>query len=220
MDPSEKYEKAELLERWRNATTIDFAWFEYGEPRMKRQFREGRGPGPTKAIEMLMIADLFSAISNGELVAYGFRVSPDPSDGPVIIPRHAFDQRAPSDLQSGSLVASGWTYDRLRVLPPVSAEHPTVHEVSDATLIGERPSKRRGGGRTTYYPESRAVLIDLRAKDASNLRLSPEKLCDKFNKRFFEMHPALDGEIAPISPRTLRDHMTRFKMEKTGENWQ
>lgn len=195
------------LENWEIAIPLNSAFDQFGDPYQRAKFREAQDVGANLAHKMLMFADLFCRIYQKEFAAFGFRIQPIPSDGPIRIPYHVFDARPNVDQAEQDIVAaSGYVYERVRICPQPS-------EVPE--LVEDHPSHQSNGGgpgRKSLYDKVKTVLAEL-FETPSNRSKSPEKLHPHFELEFRKQYPPDEWDIAPPSVRTLREHLKRFRQE-------
>lgn len=191
------------LGHWGIGTPLKYAAIEFGDPYQVGRWKNADDVGAIDAYELLLMADLFGRIQEGELVALGFRIAPTVSDGPVIIPEHTFEPRPELDLvRNDKLQVSGYTYERIRVLPNPKAEEDSAEKVI----------LKNSAGRQSTYAKSKSVIQAL-FKIESNRGKSAAMLHPDFEIEFKRQFPLSDWEIAPPSERTLRNHLKRYRQE-------
>ena len=218
--------RARRVAIWDSGIDLNMAWYEFGAERQRKQQIERRGTPASLVIQRLMMGDVYGDLASGHLMAFGFRLTPTISNGPVLIPADSFQTPMSDEWEESVVSASGYTYERVRVItaegltdPPTIQNAQTPMETGPSPQMSDLPRERRGGGRKSYYPEASATIRALYKLDPSNRSLSAAKLVDEFNRIFFKLHPALKDKVAPISDRSLRDHLTKFRSEEIGGNW-
>jgi hypothetical protein len=191
------------LQFWEIGKPLGYAAIEFGDPYQTDKWKNADDVGAIDAHELLLIADLYGRIQEGEFVAFGFRIAPTVSDGPVKIPEHAFEPRPELELvRNDKLQVSGYSYERIRILPNPKAED---HSFGKAI-------SRNSAGRQSTYAKSKLVIQTL-FQIESNCSKSAAKLHPDFEKEFKRQFPPSKWEIAPPSERTLRAHLKRFRQE-------
>lgn len=191
------------LEIWKIGEPLGFAASHFGETYQVDKWRNAKDIGAMDTIEFLLIADLFGRIEAGEFVAFGFRVAPIVSDGPVRIPAHAFEPRPDLDLtRCDKLHVSGHSYERIRILPITDLEKGKSAKSISANSAGRRST----------YADSK-IVIEFLFQNKSNRSKSAAKLHPDFEREFLRRFPLGEWKIAPPSERTLRNHLKRYRQE-------
>lgn len=137
------------------------AWLRYGDNRQKELQRKNRGDSASLAYQILMTGDIFARLYENKLKAYGFRISPTLSDGPVEIPSDVFEHH-PIDLTEDNVSASGWTYERVRVVSIESQNNPKPESKAGRAPI-ERVNVKsvRDMGRPSTIPKLIVIIEEL-----------------------------------------------------------
>jgi hypothetical protein len=197
-----------VLESWKIATELSVAYFEFADPYAREIFRNSTSESAMETNRRLLIGDLFSQLASQNLVALGFQIEPTPLDGPVVIPAHCFMLRPNyGECDDDIIAASGWKYERVRIAR-VGAS--VGNDPYDQVQVDASQPKR---GRNSTYPAAQQTLADLCGGDARFITLSAERMIGAFNARYVEMHRIEALPVSPISVRTLRDHLKRFRQQ-------
>ncbi len=201
-----------LAKNWQTADPLDFAWFGYAPSPLKEQFENaGDHAGRTATLRRLMEAEVRGQIGDGELIAFGVLIAPELEDTPRQLPSALFEADSTSvDWGDGTVAGLGRTFAEVRVCVGQTSEPEPIVELDQADNAG-RPTKR-GGGRTSQYPQVREILEALFA-EPSYAALSAARLLEPFNLAFLEKFQPPGGKIAPISERSLRDHLKVYRQE-------
>ncbi|WP_337188667.1 hypothetical protein [Phenylobacterium sp.] len=153
-----------------------------------------------------MMGDIFGQLARGQLHAMGFQTAPTISDGPIPIPDDVFDGRLWDEWQSDMVSASGYVYERVTVL--------SARKAGDENAVGAGvPASRAPAVRQdrSMYDLCFPVFEALRAENKAYIDLAPEKLLDRFQERYAELH----GDVANLKPapqlRTLRKHLNQYR---------
>ena len=191
------------LQFWEIGEPLGHAAIKFGDPYQIGKWRNANDAGTIDAHEILLMADLFGRIQAGEFVAFGFRIAPTVSDGPVRIPEHTFEPRPDLALaRCGELRVSGYSYERIHILPRMEIE-------KDKSA---KPISTNLAGRPSTYANSK-IVIEMLFQTESNRGKSAAKLHPDFEMEFMRQFPLSEWEISPPSERTLRDHLKRYWQE-------
>lgn len=191
------------LQFWEIGEQLGYAAIKFGDPYQTEKWKSAGDVGAIDAHELLLVADLFGRIQEGDLVAFGFRIAPTVSDGPVRIPGHTFEPRPDLALtRCGELRVSGYSYERIRILP-----RSEVEKAKSANPI----STNLAGRRSTYAKSK--IVIEMLFQTESNRSKSATKLHPDFEMEFKRRFPSSEWKIAPPSERTLRNHLIRYWQE-------
>lgn len=191
------------LQFWKMGEALSRAAIKFGDAYQVGKWRAADSPGSIDAHELLLFADLFGRLEEGEFAAFGFRIEPNVSDGPVRIPEHSFEPRPQLEVvRSDKLHVSGHSYERIRILPDLQLIADSSH----------RPIAKNPTGRRSTYAKSKAVLDKL-FEIESNFSKSAARLHPDFEKEFKRQFPPDQWEVASPSERTLRDHLKRYRQE-------
>jgi hypothetical protein len=188
---------------------LSSAWIHYGSERQRRQQVERRGTPSSLVIQELMMGDIFGMLASNQLRAMGYRTAPELSDGPIPIPNDVFEFDQKPHWQSDTASASGYAYERVRVLPADSPEREIANaatpEAQAAIEAAVAPSDR------SMYGLCARVFDALKADNESSVWLSAELLEESFREKYIEVH----GKVAKLKPppqlRTLRTHLKRYR---------
>jgi len=201
-----------LAENWQTADPLDFAWFAYAPSPLKEQFQNaGDHAGRTETLRRLMEAEVRGQIGHGEQIAFGILIAPELEDTPRQLPSAMFQADSTSvDWGDGTVAGLGRTFAEVRVCVGKTPQpEPTVE--LDQADNAEKPTKR-GGGRTSQYPQVREILEALFA-EPSYAALSAARLLGPFNQAYLEKFQPPGGKLAPISERSLFGHLKRYRQE-------
>lgn len=191
------------LQFWEIGEPLGYATIKFGDPYQTEKWKSAEDAGAIDAHELLLMADLFGRILEGEFVAFGFRIAPSVSDGPVRIPEHTFEPRPDLALaRCDKLQVSGHSYERVRILPTSEIEKGK----------SAKPTSANSAGRRNTYAMSK-IVIETLFRAESNRSKSANKLHPDFELEFKRQFPLSEWGIAPPSERTLRDHLKRFRQE-------
>lgn len=208
-----------LIENWQTADPLDFAWFAYAPGELKEQLRNaGSHPGRDATLRRMMEAEVCGQIGHGELIAFGILIAPELEDSPRQLPSALFQAHSTRiDWSDATVAGLGRTFAEVRVCVPQTPQPESVAEVDEADR-GDKP-KKRGGGRNSQYPQAREIL-EVLFKEPSYAALSAHALLDTFNRAYLDRFQRPGGKLAPISERSLRDHLKRYRQElaETGRN--
>lgn len=191
------------LQLWEIGEPLSYAAIKFGDPYQIEKWKNADHIGAIDALELLIIAEIHARIQQGEFVALGFRVAPTVSDGPVKIPSHTFEPRPDLEFsRCDKLQASGYHYERVRILSSKNVESGKSEKLVSANSAGRRNT----------YAQCKVVIETLFLLE-SNRSKSAAKLHRDFEMEFKRQFPASEWEIVPPSERTLRDHLKRFRQE-------
>lgn len=191
------------LQFWEAGEPLSYAAIRFGDPYQTGKWKSAPDAGAIDTYEMLLIADLYARIQEGKFLAFGFRIHPTVSDGPVRIPPHTFEPRPDLEwTRSDKLQVSGHSYERIRIFPAVVIEND----------LSAKPTVPNLAGRQSTYEKSKTVIEGLFLTQ-SNRSKSAAKLHPDFEKEFKRLFPISEWEVAPPSERTLRDHLKRYRQE-------
>ncbi len=220
------------VEIWEAGISLGMSYRKFGAPhQIQQQLDKAGTPGSPMMIE-LMLGDVCGQISEGRLIALGFRVKPRPSNGPVIVPSDVFTVRPDfeSAFHGDEVKASGYKYERVTVLKtdrflslidelqkgdPTSPKRHDKNKASDGAK-----NAKRSGGRTSLYPQAKAVFEKL-FTDKPFLKLRPAaKIAEEFNELYKAMHSPDGNDFSSLDPRTIRTHLKTYRkeLESIGKN--
>jgi hypothetical protein len=191
------------LQSWEMGEPLSYAAIKFGNPHQTEKWKNAAAAGAIDAHELLIVAELFARIQAGEFVAFGFKIAPTVSDGPIRIPGHTFEPRP--DLECtrfDKLQVSGHSYERVRIL--------RSNYVNDGK--SEKPVSANSAGRPDTYDKCKIVIEALFLTE-SNRSKSAANLHEDFEIEFKRRYPSSEWKIIPPSERTLRDHLKRYRQE-------
>jgi hypothetical protein len=219
---------------WDAGRDIGTSWRKFGDPRQIKQQQEKAGtPGSPMLIE-LMLADIWGQAQEGKLIAIGYRTEPNISDGPVLVPADTFSVRPEFDeaVNNDALTASGWRYERIKIL---SEEEYTEllnsmgvnRQDSERDKSAEDPSAinvevkkpKRGGGRTSLYPNAKVVFEELFKLYPHFKSRTASKIEVEFSNLYRKTYSPDGLDFSSLSERTIRTHLKRYRkeLENTGK---
>lgn len=197
---------------WQLADPLDFAWFGFAPSDLKTQYRDsGDSPGRTAALRQMMEAEVRGKIGDGELAAYGILTAPKLEDTARRIPTTLFQaQSASIDWDQGIITSLGRTFAEIRVC---GLEMLRLEAAAFTDPVSENtPRNKRGGGRISQYPQAREILEALLAVP-SYASLSAARLLEPFNRAYLDKFCPPDGKLPPVSERSLRNYLKRYRQE-------
>ena len=197
------------LDNWRNADALNYAWFGFATPEIRERYRESgnRLPSAAKFLELDMQLELKTQIAKGRFLAFGIQIAPILKDDPEQIPAICFEaHEVKIDWQNDSLSGFGRAFHDVRVCLPAEARPKSTPSTLPIAVV------RKGGGRPSQYANAKEVFeILFCERRYSNLPAS--RLLGPFNHSFVARFGATDIKIAPISERSLRNHLDRYRKE-------
>lgn len=197
------------IDQWENGDPLNFAWVKYGDEFQVAKYKAATSVGPILALQQLLLDELFSKLHCGDLVALGHRIIPELSNGPIHIPKHCFAQRPNLKEADGDVIAaSGWIYERVRIISPTPDDHLVVHPAIQEFKIPEK----RGGGNTGNYENAKIILAELLAL-AAYQNMAAEPMLDAFNARYIERYSSSHRRTVGVCARSLRTYLKRFRQE-------
>jgi type I restriction enzyme M protein len=78
------------VRQWEEGEPLSFAWFGCASPEAKREYRACEIDSRRMSYRLQMQSQALDDIISGKLVAWGFRASGPPDEGPMLIPGHLF----------------------------------------------------------------------------------------------------------------------------------
>ena len=75
---------------WDKGISLGASWNRFGDPRQKQQQIKARGTPQSELLQKLMLSDVCGMIYEGQLIAMGFCIQPNISDGPILVPSDTF----------------------------------------------------------------------------------------------------------------------------------
>ena len=199
---------------WKKADPINVAWLLYGPSEVREQFREsGSNPGLSNTLRVGMELDLRHRIGAGEVLAFGIQTEPQIGDFATRIPETLFQSPdAKIDWNYGVITGLGRKFEDVRIClgqkldeRPTSADQPST----------VRPKGK--GGRPSQYSKAKIILESL-FRNPDYREMPSSQLLDIFRAEFQKRYG--DHRVAPISERSLRVHMSKYRQElaETGKN--
>lgn len=191
------------FEQWKRGVQLSFAGMKFGDARLIRLFREAQTKGTISANRIMLFLDVWEQLRNGELVAFGRRILPTVSDGPVVIPEHIFHDRPPfSAGETDDIVMSGWHFENVKVGLP-APETASEGEV-------KRPARRKPGPKSHDHLVS-AAIDSLRASDSLFDGRGQEKRIQAIRIEMARLNPALYPGKALPGHTTVWNYVTGRK---------
>ena len=220
-------DSSNILKKWRSGVEFSFAWHEFADPHALQKFRGTTTLEAAQAEQILMVADLWAGLRDGELQAFGKCVAPKISDGPILLPLHTFEFAPPHGIEESNVIkVSGWRYEDVKVVqireanavlePEIALKQEQSPEsvmASTAIQSSATVSAKRGGGNKSLYNDVRAVLADLFIESGAYRSAVAQRLLEPFNKRYVERYSTSEIKRGRISERTLRDHLKTYRQE-------
>lgn len=202
---------------WREADPLHFARFAFAPFEKRESYRDSgaKSLNFAKFLQFEMQLELANRISNGECIAIGIQVSPIPKSEPEVIPPVYFvANEIDIDWENDSLSGLGRSFHEVRICLPASPNYQSSDAIAPITANG-----KRGGGRPSQYSKAKAIL-EILFRDERYKTLPATKLIARFNDEFAKHFERPDLRIAPMSERSLRNHLVRYRkeLEKTGNN--
>jgi len=204
-------DRAARVELWRSGVHLSFAWLHYGSELQRRQQVERRGTPSSLVIQELMMGDIFGMLASNRLRAMGYQIAPVLSDGPIPIPSDVFESDQKPHWQSDTASASGYTYERVVILPADDAKRDASAPAKPEIQITPKPANSTSD--RSMYGLCAQVFDALRAENESLIWLSPELLEGRFRKLYDEIHRDAAGLKRAPQLRTLRTHLQRYRTE-------
>jgi hypothetical protein len=202
---------------WKEADLLRDAWFQYGPLELKERYRDsGRNPHLSKSLELDMKLSVRGSIEDGEILAFGVQIFPELKTEAEEIPAIFFQSRdARLDWESGRIFSFGREFHDVRIC--LSSQPETPPEKRTATVATK---SRRGGGRPSQYSKIREVLQELFADHPAYQQFSAARLQKTVNERYLAKFAPPGESVAPISERSLREHLKTYRQElaETGNN--
>lgn len=228
--------------RWREGVPLGEAFDALGDTRQREEFRKPKPKGALEVEKELMFADLFKRLSSEDLLAYGFRTSPEPSADPVLLPSHCFEQRPNiADCESDTVMASEISYERVRIISALDSGntdtkiegiYPAKLDIIDPATGKTGPNERsenqepdshrvvpekRGRGRPSLEAAVMSRLQELYDENPVLLRKPAGALVGEFNVGFQHHAEEVGRNEKTVSDKTLRKYLERF-WKKLEEN--
>ena len=209
--------ESSIRDNWKAAYPLNDAWFLCASDDFQEQYRNaGSNAALTASLIVMMQKDLQFRIGNDEFIAIGIQIAPKHTSEPTIISDTFFgSDSAQIDFEQSKLSALNLQFMDVRVcLYPIADNQ----ELSIDKSTGET-NQKRGGGRTSLYPEIRKILNELFNEKPALQSLSAAKLIDAVNNRYKVTFHSNDIRLSPISERSLREYLKRYRQElaDTGE---
>lgn len=210
----------DAIQLWRNGVEFSHAWFEFADDNARQSFIDAPSVKAQNGRRIMMVVDLWAKLGSGELFAFGDCVSPDISDGPVLIPGHIFEFPPPPKTGEGDdIEVSCHRYDRVKVCrndpDTVQCKQPGFKPISTIPVEIAQPLIKRPSGRKGVYAMTRIVLAYL-FESPANQEQSPERLLRSFIEEFERRFPFATFQTPTPCLRTLRNHLNKFLQESAG----
>ena len=209
---------------WDSGINIGTSWVKFGDSRQKQQQIKARGTPQSLVFIRLMLGDVCGLLSDGELIAMGYRVQPYISDGPTYLPADSFSQGPDDDeLMSNTVIASGWKYERVRVLKredflaalkeAQELDKKVEGSISEksATEPPRLVDKKRGGGRISIYRKAEAIFKELFEVKPHLKDEVAAKIAGEFNQLYKKNYFPDGKNFAALSERTIRKHLKTYR---------
>lgn len=210
--------KLSIYDNWLIADPLDSAWFHFAEKELQNQYREaGRNPSKTAALYHQMKAELIYSLSGNYIIAVGVFCGKGQNPEPEKIAKSYFAaDHLEIDWDKNEICAFGDKIASVRIL----VADPTIIQKSTAPVSIDSKSGKSKGGRKSNYPAIREILMDLFEQNEIYRTASSENLVDLVNEAFLKLHANTTVRVAPISSRTLRNHLAELRKElaETGKN--
>ena len=204
-----------IYENWKDAAPLDFAWFNFATFELKERYRDsGHSDANALSLRQLMQGDVSLAVANIDLIALGIQTIPSLENEPIRIPPVMFaSAMAQIDWEKSKIEALGRKFEEVRICV-------ATLQIIGETLIPFDIPQKRGGGRHSAYPNARVVLAALFDENSAYRNASPARLLPIFNDRYLIEFGQSELPIAPMSERSFRDHVKRYRQElaETGIN--
>jgi hypothetical protein len=202
--------KRDVHSNWQSADELDWAWLNYGPGELAERYRDARNLNASESAKFEMRLSLCDRIAREEILALGIRVPLNPDNRAELIPQILFQsQDKVIDWEHGEITGLGCEFRNVRICSRDKLDLPAQETITPA-------SKKRGGGRRSQYPEAREVLQELYAEHPAYRPLSANRLLKAFNERYLAKFAPPGGSIAPVSERSLRDHLKDYRKELAG----
>lgn len=192
------------FEQWKGGVPFSFAIVCFGDARLVQLYREADTIGSITANRIMLVIDLWERLREGELLAFGRKILPTPSDGPVLIRPDIFYDRPPALAgESDDLEGSTWRYESVRVaMPdPDSALEPLVPNASQPQKRGPKP----------FASMVAAAIIQLKADDSDFADRSQEKQIEAIRCEVARQNPARFPRSARPGHTTVWNYLTGRK---------
>lgn len=133
------YSNQPLDEIWKMAYPLHEAWHYFAQAPLKEQYAQADGRASSRAIQILMEADVRAFLLSGELSALGYRTSPDLSGGPVIISKSLFGASAVNiDWHESEMIGLGRRFEDVRVCRLIDVANENPAESVPARQLNKR----------------------------------------------------------------------------------
>lgn len=200
-----------IYENWKDAAPLDFAWFNFSSIELREQYRDsGNNEAKSQTLRQLMQGDVRFAVGDRELIALGIQTTPSLGNDPVHIPAAMFaSEMAKIDWEKSEIEALSRKFEEVRICK-------TILRVIEERPIPIAISQKRGGGRPSAYENARLVLAALFIENPVYRNASAARLLPIFNDRYLQQFGQSELKIAPISERSLREHLKHYRQELAG----
>lgn len=211
---------------WRTGEELGLSWKIYGSPRQLQQQLDAAGTLHSPMYITFMLGDVGAMLSEGKLIAIGFCVFPDISNGPVLVPADMFSEFQRRDLDtlmSDNVDATGWRYEKVKVLRADkyrsllselrTTKKESMPQTSPDAEVSNINKKKRGGGNISLYAKAKKVF-EVLFNDSPHLKDEvADKIVDPFNVQYMKIYSPTGKPIISMSSRTIRRHLKAFRTE-------
>lgn len=202
---------------WQTADGLYSSWFIYSPEELKERYRDsGKNERLSKFLELDMQMLIRERIGTGEIIALGVQISPDLKTEAERIPEILF-QSADVDIdwQLGRISGFGRQYNDVRICLSDEPDRPLERKSRSLAANSDRR-----GGRPSQYPKIREVLQELFADHPVYQHFSAARLLKAFNDKYLAKFAPPGESVAPVSERSLREHLKAYRQElaETGNN--
>lgn len=204
------------LDRWRTGFPLETAWSGLAELGARQRYHRVASDEQQRRSQYLqMLASLWQRLSAGELIAYGWRVTPSESDSPVRIHPAMFDSPPDkADLDIGRFRFQSWTFDRVMIAVPEHCSFSRDDGVPSAGAVAPKASPgKRGRPRHDHFLRDAACVVA--ASDRTFLERSAEKQNGMIKEAAGRLFP---GKFAkPEGPG--HSTVARFVQSQRADGW-
>jgi len=198
---------------WNDAIPLRDAWFFCVSEELRDRYRNygGSSKAASDAIKFEMRGSLIERLRRGECRALGIMIEPIMKDHAEAIPPIFFQaQNNIINWELGEIARPRRKFEEVRIIEN------TEITVANNTIDVQMPlSNKRGGGRPSQYPKIKIILGELWENPACrNMRAA--QLLLPFNKKFVARFSTEIGAVAPVSERSLREHLKQYRRELAG----
>jgi hypothetical protein len=198
---------------WQTADELYFGWFAYSPFELKERYRDsGQNEALSKSLELEMQMLIRERIGSGEIVALGVQILPELKSEAEQIPKILFQSaEVDIDWECGRISGLGRQFNDARICLSAETNTPPVKGIAPVAA-----NANRGGGRPSQYMKIREVLQELFADHPAYQQFPAARLLETFNIRYLAKFAAPGVSIAPVSERSLRQHLKTYRQELAG----